>query len=83
MLEQWAARDPIETYRRVRARSGVDVDAMRDVGAEELGRETEWALAQPMPDPATATEGVFARRGRLLGDGQAPWSRVRGGAGHA
>ena len=45
--------------------------------SEELERETEWALAQPMPDPATATEGVFATEDPVLGDGQAPWSRFK------
>ena len=48
---------------------------MREEVAEELERETEWALAQPMPDPATATEGVFATADPELGDGRAPWSR--------
>ena len=43
--------------------------------AEELERETEWALAQPMPDPATARDGVFAADITSLGDGKAPWSR--------
>ena len=37
--------------------------------AEELERETEWALAQPMPDPATATDGVFADSDPEMGDG--------------
>jgi hypothetical protein len=27
-----------------------------------------------MPDPATATEGVFAEKWEPLGDGKAPWS---------
>ena len=35
----------------------------------------EKALASPMPDPAIATEGVFAERWEPLGDGEAPWSR--------
>jgi hypothetical protein len=42
---------------------------------EELERETEWALAQAMPDPAGARDGVFADRLTPLGDGMAPWSR--------
>ena len=42
---------------------------------EELERETEWALAQPMPDPATAQDGVFADDITPLGDAKAPWSR--------
>jgi len=46
--------------------------------AEELERETKWALEQPMPDPHTATRGVFADGDPELGDGQAPWSRWSG-----
>ena len=47
---------------------------------EELERETEWALAQPMPDPATATDRVFheGEEELLLGDGEAPWSGFAG-----
>jgi TPP-dependent pyruvate/acetoin dehydrogenase alpha subunit len=73
VVEHWAARDPIDTY-AARLRD-VDVDAMRTSVREELEAETEWALAQPMPDPATATDGVFAGEAVPLGDGQAPWSR--------
>ena len=76
MLEEWARRDPIETYtarlaaRRRRRRGD------RAVGAPRSStRETEWALAQPMPDPATAHDGVFADSDPEMGDGQAPWSR--------
>ncbi len=48
---------------------------------EELERETAWALEQPMPDPATAREGVFADDSDpVLGDGKAPWSRWSQGA---
>ena len=54
---------------------GVDVEAIEQSVREELERETEWALAQPMPDPATAADGVFADADPELGDGQAPWSR--------
>jgi hypothetical protein len=42
---------------------------------QELEGETEWALAQPMPDPATARDGVFADDITPLGDGHSPWSR--------
>src|SRR4051795_5831659 len=77
MLEEWSKRDPIETYsQRLRA-DGVDVEAIEQSVADELERETEWALTQPMPDPATAADGVFADADPELGDGQAPWSRWR------
>jgi pyruvate dehydrogenase E1 component alpha subunit len=75
LLEHWAARDPIESYEQRLADQGLDVEAVRAEVSEELDRETEWALQQPMPDPAHATDGVFASRDPRLGDGHAPWSR--------
>ena len=75
MLEEWAGRDPIEAYSARLRGDGVDVDAVERSVAEELDAETEWALAQPMPDPATATDGVFADSDPVMGDGMAPWSR--------
>ena len=76
-------RDPIETYERTLAAEGIDVEAVHASVREELERETEWALAQPMPDPATATDGVFADEVTPLGDGKAPWSRWQEVQGHA
>ena len=57
------------------AELGVDVDALRaEVGAE-IDAATEEALAGPMPDPATVTDGVFCEgEAEPLGDGRAPWS---------
>ena len=37
------------------------------------------AVDSPMPDPAIATEGVFAETWEPLGDGQAPWSHWQEG----
>jgi hypothetical protein len=45
---------------------------------DELERETEWALEQPMPEPGSAADGVFAEEAVPLGDGRAPWSRWAG-----
>jgi acetoin:2,6-dichlorophenolindophenol oxidoreductase subunit alpha len=75
MFEVWSRRDPIERYTERLRGLGVDVDAVAESVREELERETEWALAQPMPDPATARDGVFADDVTPLGDGKAPWSR--------
>ena len=75
MLEEWAERDPIETYSARLRDDGVGVEAVERSVAEELERDTEWALAQPMPDPATVTDGVFAEADPVMGDGLAPWSR--------
>jgi pyruvate dehydrogenase E1 component alpha subunit len=83
LFEEWSLRDPIENYERRLRDEGVDVDAIHASVREELERETEWALAQPMPDPATARDGVFADDLTPLGDGKAPWSRWNGEAAHA
>jgi pyruvate dehydrogenase E1 component alpha subunit len=73
LLDEWEARDPIRRYEeRLHAD---EVEAIRASVKEELDRETEWALAQPMPEPSAATAGVFADGDPELGDGQAPWSR--------
>jgi pyruvate dehydrogenase E1 component alpha subunit len=75
LFEHWSARDPIEAYERKLAAGGVDVEAIHTSVREELEGETKWALEQPMPDPATARDGVFADEITPLGDGRAPWSR--------
>jgi pyruvate dehydrogenase E1 component alpha subunit len=78
LFETWSRRDPIDTYAsRLRA-DGIDVEAVARSVREELEHETEWALAQPMPDPASARDGVFADHPTPLGDGRAPWSRWSG-----
>jgi TPP-dependent pyruvate/acetoin dehydrogenase alpha subunit len=79
MFEEWEARDPIRRYEERLAADGIEPAPIRAAVKEELDRETEWALAQPMPDPATATEGVFADAAHGLGDGRAPWSRWNSG----
>ena len=75
MFEEWSRRDPIDNYERRARQAGIDVDALHASVKEELERETEWALAQPMPDPEGARDGVFAESDPELGDGMAPWSR--------
>jgi pyruvate dehydrogenase E1 component alpha subunit len=75
LFDLWSKRDPIETYASRLRSAGFDVEAIERSIREELEQETEWALAQPMPDPATARDGVFASAPTPLGDGAAPWSR--------
>jgi pyruvate dehydrogenase E1 component alpha subunit len=75
LFEHWAERDPIESYERKLTAAGVDVETIHASVREELEGETKWALEQPMPDPATARDGVFADELTPLGDGRAPWSR--------
>jgi TPP-dependent pyruvate/acetoin dehydrogenase alpha subunit len=75
MFEVWEKRDPIDRYEKKLADDGIDVEEIRAAVKDEIERETEWALQQPMPDPATARDGVFATADPKLGDGHAPWSR--------
>jgi pyruvate dehydrogenase E1 component alpha subunit len=75
MFAEWERRDPIARYEATLGDDGVDADAIRASVREEMEAETAWALDQPMPDPATAEEGVFADVDPQLGDGHAPWSR--------
>ena len=79
MLEEWERRDPIERYaERLVADYGFsadEVDAIREQVRAHVEECAQSALASPMPDPASATEGVFAEGWEPLGDGRAPWSR--------
>jgi TPP-dependent pyruvate/acetoin dehydrogenase alpha subunit len=75
LLAHWRERDPIDLQAARLAELGVDVEAVRAEVADEVDRATEGALAMPMPDPATATDGAFFEgEPEPLGDGQAPWS---------
>src|SRR6059058_5172240 len=56
LFESWSRRDPIDRYSERLAADGYDVEALQESVREELERETEWALEQPMPDPATASD---------------------------
>jgi len=74
-VEAWRRRDPIDRQARRVAALGVDVDALRAEVAAEVEAGVEAALAMAMPDPATATTGVFCEgEAEPLGDGRAPWS---------
>lgn len=79
MLEEWRRRDPIDTYRERLVSdygfSAEEIDQLESEVRAYVDDQAEQALASPMPDPESATEGVFAERFEPLGDGQAPWSR--------
>lgn len=79
VLEEWEKRDPIERYAaRLVADFGFaegEVEEIREGVRSYVAECAEQALASPLPDPAIATEGVFAERWEPLGDGAAPWSR--------
>jgi pyruvate dehydrogenase E1 component alpha subunit len=79
-VEEWRKRDPIDRQASRLAALGVDVDSLRASVRAEIDGATEEALAAPMPDPATALDGVFCEgQAEPLGDGQAPWSVFQGG----
>jgi pyruvate dehydrogenase E1 component alpha subunit len=78
MFEEWRQRDPIDRYaKRLVDDYGFAPDEVEGIRAEvkeyvdECARK---AVEAPMPEPATATDGVFAEKFEVLGDGQAPWS---------
>jgi pyruvate dehydrogenase E1 component alpha subunit len=75
LVEEWRKRDPIERQESRLREIGVDVDGLRAEIAAEINAAVQEALETPMPDPTTATEGVFWEgEAEPLGDGQAPWS---------
>ena len=77
LIERWRARDPIELQQARLRGQGVDVEATRTAVAEQLDAALAWALEQPMPDPASATAGVFCGgEAEPLGDGRAPVQRL-------
>lgn len=81
-LEAWRARDPIATYEATLRDEGVDVDALRARVLERLDAAVDAALSTPLPDPASATDGLFATdEPAPLGRGDAPWSGFAAGAG--
>jgi pyruvate dehydrogenase E1 component alpha subunit len=74
-VEEWRARDPIDKQSARVAALGVDLDALKAEVTAAIDAATEEALAGPMPDPATATQGVFCEgEAEPLSDGRAPWS---------
>jgi pyruvate dehydrogenase E1 component alpha subunit len=80
MVEEWRKRDPIERQEARLRELGVDIDALRAEIKESIDSAAEEALAGPMPDPASATDGVFCEgEAEPLGDGQAPWSGFASG----
>jgi TPP-dependent pyruvate/acetoin dehydrogenase alpha subunit len=85
LFDEWRRRDPIERYeRRLAEEHGFEDEelrAIRESAEREVAEAAEKALAAPMPEPELATEGVFAERWEPLGDGKAPWTRWRDGAG--
>jgi TPP-dependent pyruvate/acetoin dehydrogenase alpha subunit len=74
LVAAWRERDPIDRQVARLEELGADVEALRAEVEGVVEAATEAALAMPMPDPATARDGVFADEAVPLGDGHAPWS---------
>jgi pyruvate dehydrogenase E1 component alpha subunit len=81
LFEEWKLRDPIAGYAaQLSADHGFgedEIEALRAAVKAEVDEGARLALAQPMPDPETAADGVFADEWEPLGDGNAPWTRWR------
>ena len=81
LVEKWAERDPIARYAdRLVVEHGFSedqLDAIRADAEAAVDEGARRALEQPMPDPGTAVDGVFADKWEPLGDGNAPWSYWR------
>src|ERR671935_380021 len=79
LFEEWARRDPINRYaERLNKDYGFSREEVEGIRADVRAYVDECAkraLEGPMPDPATAADGVFATAWEPLGDGRAPWSR--------
>jgi TPP-dependent pyruvate/acetoin dehydrogenase alpha subunit len=74
-VEEWRKRDPIDRQETRVRELGVDTEALRAEVRAAIEAGTEEALAMPMPDPASAAQGVFHEGEEiLLRDGAAPWS---------
>jgi TPP-dependent pyruvate/acetoin dehydrogenase alpha subunit len=74
-VEEWRKRDPIDREDARLRELGVDVEGLHSSVAAEIDAAAQEALATPMPDPATAVDGVFCTgEAEPLGDGVARWS---------
>ncbi len=64
-FDVWAKKDPIERMRVfLMEHASLSIDEDEEIRAwvkRHLNEQLERAEASPLPDPATATEGVFAR----------------------
>ena len=84
LFEEWERRDPIAGYTAaLTADHGfteAEVEEMRAAVKAEVDEGAKRALAQPMPEPESALDGVYADEWEPLGDGNAPWSYWREGS---
>lgn len=75
LVEDWKGLDPIARYTAALTERGLDVTALEGEVKVLVEAASTLALEAPMPDPATATSGVFCTtEPQELGTGAAPWS---------
>ncbi len=64
LLEEWAKRDPIDLFQARLIDAGLldadDVDSIRAAARTRLLQDAAKAKGDPMPDPATVEEGLYA-----------------------
>lgn len=64
LLEEWAAKDPIDRHRRVLLAEGIvtdgDLEEMEEIARARITEAIAAAEAAPFPDPATVGDGVYA-----------------------
>jgi pyruvate dehydrogenase E1 component alpha subunit len=64
MFEEWAKKDPVELFERTLLDAGVldadEVDGIRASARQQAIDARKKALGDPMPDPSTVEEGVYA-----------------------
>src|ERR1700751_5622170 len=77
-VEEWRAKDPIDRQEQRGRGLAVDPETVRAEIRQLIDEAVERALTSPMPDPSTATQGLFADEPALLEDGTAPWSGFKG-----
>lgn len=74
-LEYWEARDPIELFHQRLLSEGwatqVEVDEVGARAHREAGEAAEQALAEPLPEGASATQGIYTDL-----DVPGPWTRL-------
>ncbi len=60
LLAEWKAKDPLPRFEAWLQAQGWSPDpALRERLTQELARQAEQALAEPLPDPDTLAQGVF------------------------
>jgi TPP-dependent pyruvate/acetoin dehydrogenase alpha subunit len=76
LVADWAGRDPVDRYLAALDAAGIDTAAVSAEVTTSVEEAIADALTAPMPDPASATDGVFCTgEPEPLGTGGlAPWS---------